>query len=135
LRDSRRPGDLISRGCAGTPRESLRGMDVLVTIPLADHETDPALPFAPDVDLPGLQLRLGTLRSVGCALQVWDRAVRRWVDIGEVAELAGGGVLYWEDVYCEGRHVGYAALEHVVEDGVLRRRLVYAPGTGWPVAA
>jgi hypothetical protein len=127
--------DAISRGWRGTRDETTGRMADLVAIPLADHETDPDLPCAADVRLPGLQIRLGTLRSVGRTLQAWDVAARRWIDIGEAAELSGESVLYWDDVYCDGVHVGYAALEHVVEGGVMHRRLIYAPGITWPVAA
>ena len=81
--------------------------------------------------LPGCRIVVGNVRSVGRSIQIWERG--SWVEIDRVDALPAEDtiVLYWDDVLFNGAHVGHVAVQHVVDGGRLRRRLVYAPGFRW----
>jgi len=85
--------------------------------------------------LPGCRITIGSVRSVGRMVQAWDRRRKQWVVIKHVDVLPPNesNVFYWDNVVRVrgGEHVGHVAVEERIEDGRLRRRLIYVADQRW----
>jgi hypothetical protein len=81
--------------------------------------------------LAGARVLVGSVRTVGASVQRWDAGGKRWTEVGRAGELDRLGVVYWENVFRDGVHVGHVAVDHVVDRDRVRCRLIYLARCLW----